>query len=260
VLLALDVGNSQIFGGVYSGEDLKITFRRTSSIRASSDEFGTFFRATLRENSIDPETIDMAAICSVVPDAVHSLRNCFRKYFRFEPFLLQPGAKTGLKIRYRNPLEVGADKIANAIGAIARFPGRNLLIVDFGTATTLCAVTKDKEYLGGIITPGMNTSMAALESKTARLPAVEILRPPEVLGRSTVESIQSGLYYGTLATVRSLVASVTKEHFPKEEPVVVATGGFGRLFEEEHLFDLFVPELPLIGLRRAVELSQLERK
>jgi type III pantothenate kinase len=260
MLLTLDVGNSQIFGGVYGGEDLKITFRRTSSVRASSDEFGTFFRVTLRENGIEPDEIEMAAICSVAPDAVHSLRNCFRKYFRLEPFLLQPGVKTGLKIRYRNPLEVGADKIANAIGALTRFPGRNLLIVDFGTATTLCAVTKEKEYLGGIITPGINISMAALESKTARLPAVEIVRPSEILGRSTVESIQSGLYYGTLATVRSLAASVTKEHFAKDHPFIVATGGFGRLFEEEHLFDAFVPELPLIGLRRAVELSQVETK
>jgi type III pantothenate kinase len=126
MLLTLDIGNSQVFAGVYDGDSLRTTFRRTSSIRASSDEFATFFRATLRENDIDPEEIDMAGICSVVPDAVHSLRNCFRKYFHFEPFLLQPGVKTGLKIRYRNPLEVGADKIANAIGAVDRFPGRNI--------------------------------------------------------------------------------------------------------------------------------------
>src|ERR1700756_762614 len=221
MLLTLDVGNSQIFCGVYDGEALRATFRRTSSIRASSDEFGTFFRATLRENGVDPQEIDMAGICSVAPDAVHSLRNCFRKYFRFEPFLLQPGVKTGLKIRYRNPLEVGADKIANAIGGIARFPGRNLLIVDFGTATTLCAVTRDKEYMGGIITAGINTSMAALESKTARLPSVEIIRPSEVLGRSIVESIQSGLYYSTLATVQSLAALVTKEYFAQETPLIL---------------------------------------
>src|SRR5438105_5384769 len=200
-----------------------------SSIRASSDEFGRFSRSALRESGVDPEEIDMAGICSVAPDAVHSLRNCFRKYFRFEPFLLQPGAKTGLKIRYRNPLEVGADKIANAIGALSRFPGRNLLIVDFGTATTLCAVTKEKEYLGGIITPGINISMAALESNTARLPTVEIIRPADVLGRSTVESIQSGLYYGTLAAVRSLAASVTKERFAREPALLIGTGGFGRL-------------------------------
>jgi type III pantothenate kinase len=259
MLLCLDVGNSQLFGGVYDGLDLKTTFRRTSSSRASSDEFGTFFRAVLRENGVAPEQIDMAGICSVVPDALHSLRNCFRKYFHFEPFLLQPGVKTGLKIRYRNPLEVGADKIANAIGGLVRFPGRNLLIVDFGTATTICAVTKDKEYLGGIISPGIQTSMAALESKTAQLPSVEIVKPSEVLGRSTVESIQSGLYYGTLATVRSLAAFVTEEHFAREKPVMLGTGGFGRLFQGEQLFDAFVPELPLIGLRRAVELSRQGR-
>jgi type III pantothenate kinase len=155
---------------------------------------------------------------------------------------------------------VGADKIANAIGGVARFPGRNLLIVDFGTATTICAVSKEKEYLGGVITPGIEISMSALESKTAQLPSVEIARPSEVLGRSMVESIQSGLYYGTLASVRSLLALVTEEHFAKEKPAVLGTGGFGRLFTQEQLFDAFVPELPLIGLRRAVELSLLTRE
>jgi type III pantothenate kinase len=260
MLLTLDVGNSQIFCGVYDGEELKTTFRRTSSVRASSDEFGTFFRATLRENGVDPGEIDMAGICSVVPDAVRSLQNCFRKYFGLEPFLLQPGVKTGLKIRYRNPLEVGADKIANAIGALSRFPGRNLVIVDFGTATTLCAVSKEREYLGGVITPGIKMSMEALESQTARLPLVEIVRPAAILGRSMVESIQSGLYYGTLASVRFLAASIVKEHFGGERPLTVGTGGIGRLFKDEDLFDEFVPELPLLGLRRVLELSQSDAK
>ena len=260
MLLCLDVGNSQLLGGVYDGEDLKTVFRRTSSVRASSDEFATFLRGVLRENGIEPGQVSQAGICSVVPDVVHSLRNCFRKYFELEPFVLGPGVKTGLKIRYRNPLEVGADKIANAIGGVEKFPGRNLIIVDFGTATTLCAVTKDKEYLGGIILPGVQISMAALESRTAQLPSVEILRPAEVLGRSTVESIQSGLYYGTLTTVRSLAALVTKERFADEKPMVLGTGGFGRLFEEDQLFDAFLPELPLLGLRKAVEFSQRETR
>jgi type III pantothenate kinase len=260
MLLCLDIGNSQIFAGVYDGEDLRLTFRRTSSIRASSDEYGAFFRTALRENGVEPARVAMAAICSVVPDVMHSLRNCFRKYFGFEPFVLQPGVKTGLKIGYRNPLEVGADKIANAIGAIGRFPGRNLLIADFGTATTLCAVTKKKEYLGGIITPGIYASMELLESKTARLPAVEIVKPAELLGRSAVESIQSGLYFGTLATVKALAAAVADEHFRDSKPVLVATGGFGRLFESEALFDAFVPELALDGLRRAVEFSAAAKK
>lgn len=260
MVLTLDVGNSQVFCGVHHGAELKTTFRRTSSSRASSDEFGIFFRGALRESGVDPEEIEMAAICASAPDAVHSLRNCFRKYFRFEPFVLGPGAKTGLKIRYRNPLEVGADKIANAIGALERFPGRNLLIVDFGTATTLCAVAKDRTYLGGIITPGIQISMAALESETARLPAVEIVRPAEMLGRSTVESIQSGLYYSTLATARFLAERVTGEHFAEDAPMVVGTGAFGRLFEDEGLFDAFLPELPLLGLRRALELAQAEAR
>jgi type III pantothenate kinase len=260
MLLTVDVGNSEIFCGVYEGESLKVTFRRTSSVRASSDELGTFFRVTLRENGIDPAEIHGVGICSVVPDAVRSLQNCFRKYFRLEPFLLQPGVKTGLKIRYRNPLEVGADKIANAIGALSRFPGRNLIIIDFGTATTVCAVGKDREYLGGIISPGVTMSMAGLESRTARLPAVEIVRPTAMLGRSIVESIQSGLYYATFATVRFLAASIASEHFAGEAPLRVGTGGIGRLFEEEDLFDEFVPELPLLGLRRAMELSQVELK
>lgn len=256
MLLCLDVGNSQIYGGVYEGHAPRVTFRRTSSVRASSDELGMFFRMVLRENGIEPDRITMAAICSVVPDALHSLRSAFLKYFHFEPFLLQPGVKTGLKIRYRNPLEVGADKIANAIGALSLFPGRNLLIADFGTATTLCAVSRHKDYLGGIIMPGIHMSMEALESRTARLPTVEIVKPVELLGRSTVESIQSGLFHGTAATIRSLTAAVSETQFGDERPVVLGTGPFGRLFEREGLFDAFVPELPLTGLRRAVELAQ----
>lgn len=253
MLFCLDVGNSQIFGGVYDGDALRFTFRRTSTARASSDEFGLFFRTVLRENGVDPAAITHVALCSVVPDVVHSLRNCFLKYFKVDPFLLQPGVKTGLKIKYRNPLEVGPDKIANAIGALHLYPRRDLVIVDFGTATTLCAVNADAEYLGGIITPGVLISMAALDSSTARLPAVEILKPRDVLGRSTVESIQSGLYYGTLATVRSLAGLIAAEQFGGRPPVILGTGGFGRLFEDENLFEAFLPELPLLGLKRAVE-------
>jgi type III pantothenate kinase len=141
------------------------------------------------------------------------------------------------------------------MGGLEKYPGRNLVIVDFGTATTFCAVTREREYLGGIITPGIYTSMAALESNTARLPAVEIAKPEEVLGRSTVESIQAGLYYGAVATVRWLVKWVTERHFPADPPVVLGTGSFGRLFEGEQLFDAFLPELPLLGLRRAALLA-----
>jgi type III pantothenate kinase len=174
MILSLDVGNTTIHGGVFDGDTLKAQFRRTSEFRASSDELGIFLRSVLRENDIDPTQITHIAICSVVPDAIHSLRNACLKYFKINPFLLQAGVKTGLKIKYRNPLEVGADRIANSIAGTLLYPDKNLLIVDFGTATTFCAITKEKDYLGGVIIAGLKISMEALETKTAKLPSVPV--------------------------------------------------------------------------------------
>jgi len=195
------------------------------------------------------------ALCSVVPAALHSLRGASRKYFRSEPFVLQAGVKTGLKVRYRNPLEVGADRIAGAIAAARRQPGRNLIVVDCGTATTFEVVTAGGDYLGGVILPGVGVSAETLASRTAKLPRVEIARPESVLGRSTVESIQSGLYHGHSGAIRHLVAELTREVFGGERPHVVGTGGFARMFEEERLFDEVVPELVLEGLRQAEMLN-----
>src|SRR3989339_561813 len=193
MILCIDVGNSQIHGGVFNGGELTVQFRKTSRQQFSSDEIGLFLKTVLRENSVDPDSISGISICSVVPDLNHSIRNGCIKYFRIEPFFLKAGVKTGLKIQYRNPLEVGADRIANAIAAMHFYPNRNLIVVDFGTATTFCAISKKKEYLGGIILPGVKISMEALESKTAQLPIVEIKKTDVVIGKSTVESIQSGL-------------------------------------------------------------------
>jgi type III pantothenate kinase len=180
MILCLDVGNSQIYGGVFDNEQICLQFRHTSSSGSSSDQFGIFLRTVLRENEISPESIEHIAICSVVPTLVHSLRNACKKYFGINPFVLQAGTKTGLKIGYRNPVEVGSDRIANAIAAKDLYPGKNLIIVDFGTATTFCAISKQKEYLGGVIIAGMRLSMEALESKTAKLPSVEINVPKQV--------------------------------------------------------------------------------
>ena len=135
------------------------------------------------------------------------------KYFGLRPFLLEPGVRTGLKIRYRNPLEVGSDRIAGAIAAAKLFPGQNAIIVDFGTATTIDALTEDRDYLGGVILPGLRLAMESLDARTARLPKVEIRKPPELLGRSTVESIQAGLYHGNIAILRHLCAEVRAQYF-----------------------------------------------
>ena len=170
--------------------------------------------------------------------------------------VLKPGVKTGLKIAYRDPKEVGADRIADAVGAIKLFPGRNLIVADFGTATTLCAITKHKEFLGGNIIPGVRLAMEALETRTAQLPSVEIVTPSSALGRSTVESIQAGLYWSNVGMVRELVSRITAEVFSDAPPLVIGTGGFAQLFNREKLFDYLVPDLILTGLMEIVRLNE----
>jgi type III pantothenate kinase len=255
VILALDVGNSQIFGGVFEDGTLTVRFRKPTRMPTSSDELGLFLRGVLRENGRDPSGVRQIALCSVVPEIVYSLRSCCRKYFSLDPFVLQAGVKTGLKIRYRNPLEVGPDRIANAIAAAHLYPERNLLIIDFGTATTFDVVRAGRDYLGGIILPGIRISMEALERNTARLPNVEIVPATELVGRSTVEGIQSGLYFGTRAIVRELTREIGDQVFDGVVPLVIGTGGFSRLFERDRLFDVLLPDLILVGLERALSLN-----
>jgi type III pantothenate kinase len=252
MLLCLDIGNSQIFGGLFDGSDLKVQFRRTSQLTSSSDELGVFFRSVLRENNVNPDEITEVAICCVVPDLLYSLRACCQKYFQLEPLVLRPGIKTGLKIQYKDPKEVGADRIADAVGAVTMFPDKNLIVADFGTATTLCAITRNREFLGGNIIPGVRLSMEALEERTAQLPAVEIKPTRQALGRSTVESIQSGLYWSNVGMVRELISRITEEEFATDKPIVIGTGGFAQLFNREKLFDYVVPDLILTGLREIV--------
>jgi type III pantothenate kinase len=255
MILCLDVGNSHIFGGLYEDDELRLSFRKTSGPGASSDEFGLFFRAVLRENGFDPDGVRHVAMCSVVPELVYSISASCRKYFGGPPFVLRAGVRTGLRIAYRNPAEVGADRIANAIAAVRMHPGSNLLIIDLGTATTVDAVSAEREYLGGVIIPGLKMSMTALDRGTARLGTVEIMRPDAVLGRSTAESIQSGLFHGHLGALREISRGIADERFGGGPVRIVATGGFSGLFQNAGLFDDVAPDLPLRGLCAALELS-----
>ena len=255
MILTLDFGNSQLFGGVFGEDGLSVLFRKPSRPTPSSDELGLFLRSVLRENGSDPAAIREVAMCSVVPDAIYSMRSCCRKYFGIDPFILQAGAKTGLKIRYRNPIEIGADRIANAIAASHLYPDRHAVVVDLGTATTFDVLTADRQHLGGVILPGLRTSVEALELKTARLPNVEIVQATELVGRSTIECIQSGLYFGNLAVIRELSAEIRRQTFRGEPSLVIGTGGFSQLFEAAGAFDVVIPELVLLGLRRALALN-----
>jgi len=258
MLICLDIGNTHIHAGVFDGDSLRYQFRKTTHPIGSSDELGVFFAAVLRENGIDPRGVHDVAICSVVPAVLYTVRSAALKYFKATPFVLQAGVKTGLKIRYRNPAEVGADRVANAIAARHRHPGRPLVVVDCGTATTLDVITADGDYLGGAILPGIGVSAEALSSKTARLPSVEIERPKVALGRTTSESIVSGLYHGHVGAIRELCTQLSREAFGEERPVVIGTGGFSRLLADAGLFDQVVPELVLEGLALAQRMNMSE--
>jgi len=257
--LCLDVGNSHIYGGVYESGKAMLTFRKASKLGSSSDEYGLFFRSVLRENGIDPNQVSEIALCSVVPEVVYAISAACQKYFDIRPFILQAGVKTGLKIQYRNPLEVGADRIANAIAGIDMFPGKNLILVDLGTATTLCAVGNDRSYKGGVILPGLKMSMQALESGTSKLGSVEIIRKDTCLGRTTAASIQSGLYFGHLGALQEVMQRIKLEEFGGQRPKVIATGGFAALFGRTGLFDQVVQDLVLRGLLTVLEMNSAEQ-
>ena len=256
MILTLDIGNTTFHGGVFKENELIFQFRKTSQAKGSSDEIGVFLKAVLTTNGIDPDEIKEISLCSVVPDAVYFVRNACIKYFNITPFELKAGVKTGLKILYRNPLEVGADRIANSIAAIQKYPGRNLIIVDFGTATTFCVINKKREYMGGVIVPGINISMESLVQKTAKLQAVEIIERQNVIGRTTAASIQSGLYFGQIGITNEIIGRVTEEAFGGERPFIISTGGFSVLFSNANLFDDVIPDLALLGLKEALAMNQ----
>ncbi len=255
MILTLDIGNTQIAGGLFVDGEIKLRFRKATSSSSSSDELGLFLKAILREHGFAPELVKKISLCTVVPEVLYTTVNACKKYFHCNPFVLQPGVKSSLKIGYKNPLEVGSDRIANAIAATNMFPQQNLVIIDFGTATTLCVVNKDKEYLGGVILAGLRISMEALEQRTAKLPTVEIIKPKQLVGRSTVESIQSGLFFSNLYAVKEMISQIQQNYFQNEKQLVIGTGGFSTLFRDEKIFDQHVPDLVLLGLYKALEIN-----
>lgn len=255
MLLALDVGNTQVFGGIFEADQIHLKFRRTSRDKASSDEYGLFLKQTIRENGIDPDSIQHIVISSVVPDVNHTIASACIKYFGLRPLILEAGVKTGLKILVHNPQELGADRVANAVGASELYHNKNLVIFDFGTANTACIISKNKEYLGGLITPGVRLSMEVLEQRTAKLPIVEIKIPDSMLGKTTIEQIQAGLYYPVAGMVKEVVQEAT-QIFKGEAPFVIGTGGFSKLFENAGIFNVVEPDLVLVGLKKIFHLNK----
>jgi type III pantothenate kinase len=226
VLLAIDVGNTNTVLGAFEGDTLVQYWRVETSHTRTSDEYGIQLRQFFAAEKLDPSRVRHIVVSSVVPPLATTLERMGQRYFGVKPLFVGPGTKTGMPILYENPREVGADRVVNAIAAYARWPG-GLIVVDFGTATTFDAVSPKGEYLGGAICPGISISMDALFRHASKLPRVEFVRPPSVIGRNTVASMQSGLVYGYVGLVDGICERMAAElGFPAK---VVATGGLAAL-------------------------------
>lgn len=247
MLLAIDVGNSNNVIGLFSGEKLLTHWRIRTEWNRTADEYWVLIKEFIIMNNIETETIDDIIIACVVPTLIRTLEEMSRKYFSCDPLIVGPGIKTGIPILYRNPAEVGADRIVNAVAGFEKYGGP-LIIVDFGTATTFDAVSKKGEYLGGAIFPGVQISLEALFKNTAKLPRVDMSVPEHVIGKSTVESIQSGAIYGYVGLIDSMVTRMRAEL--GQNARAIATGGIGQLISSKtETIELFDHFLTLDGLR-----------
>jgi len=221
-LLTIDVGNTNTVLGVHDGEELKAHWRLTTRREQTADEYGILVRSLFAASGVDVGQIQGVALASVVPPLTSVVVTLSRQYLGHEPLVVEPGVKTGMPILYEPPSDVGADRIVNGVAAFAAYGGP-VIVVDFGTATTFDVVTRKGEYVGGVICPGIGISADALFQRAARLPRVDIRNPGRVIGRSTVGSIQSGLYFGYAAMCEGIIQRIRAE---LGEPVrAVATGG-----------------------------------
>lgn len=253
MLLAIDVGNTQTHIGVFDRDRLVHEWRVSTEAKRTADELALLFGGFLRNEDLSfSRAITGVAICSVVPRSTQELRAMTQRYFGYPAVVVEPGVRTGIAILTDNPKEVGADRIANAVGAHAMFEGQAIVVVDFGTALTLDAVSERGEYLGGAIAPGIDTSSTALFQSTAQIRRVELVAPPAAIGKSTVTSVQSGIIFGTAALVDGLVERVSKEL--GGDARVVATGGLAPMVIPHcHRVEVIEPNLTLTGLRLIFE-------
>ena len=263
MLLVLDVGNTNTVLGVFDissgGPARLIAHWRVSTTKTQTvDEYGVLFRNLFAMNRLEFTAVKGTVISSVVPPLDSILREVCERYFQSRPLFIEPGVKTGMPVHYDNPAEVGADRIVNSVAAFENYGGP-CIIVDFGTATTFDVVSKKGEYLGGVITPGIGISADALFSRTARLPRVDVRKPPRVLATNTVNSVQSGLYYGYLGLIDGILERLM--HELGGDVKVVATGGLAPLMGEGSKYIEKVDDLlTLEGLRIIYERNQAHSK
>lgn len=254
MILVFDVGNTNIVMGVYQDEKLVKHWRVRTDCQRTCDEYGVLVKSLFDYDGLQIEEVEALVISSVVPSLTLELEWMSHKYFACRPIQIGPGIKTGLAIKYENPREVGADRVVNAVAAHHKYGG-NLIIVDFGTATTFCVVNEKGEYLGGAIAPGIKISTDALFARAAKLPRVELVKPRSLIGKNTISSMQAGIVYGFVGQVEGIISRMKKEL--GIELKVVATGGLAKIIAREtDTIDIIDDFLTLDGLRFIYELNR----
>lgn len=252
MLLAIDAGNTNIKLGLFQGAELLANWRLATDRSRTADEYGNDVRGLFA--GMDVKQVEAIVITCVVPQLHDTLRVMSERYFELTPLFVDHTTKTGLTILYDNPSELGADRIVNAVAAVEKY-GAPCVVIDFGTATTFNAINSKREYLGGIIAPGLMTAADALFARAARLPRVAIERPKKVIATSTIEAMKSGLFYGYGSLVDGLIERMLEEM--EETPKVIATGGLAELMEHASRYKYQIDEnLTLDGLRIVYELNK----
>jgi type III pantothenate kinase len=254
MLLTIDVGNTNITFGVFDGDTLGPRWRLATDHNRMADEYGILLINLFRHSGIEPSQIHGIALASVVPPLTGTFVEACEKYLGQRPFVIDAGVKTGVRVKYDDPKQVGADRVVDA-AAVQKLYGGPACVVDLGTATTFDAISATGEYLGGAIAPGISIAAEALFQRTAKLPKVDLQRPPAAIGRNTVHSIQSGLLFGYVGMVEGMVARFRAELGPNMK--VIATGGLaGLIANETKVIDVIAPWLTLEGLKIVYELNK----
>ncbi len=255
MLLAIDIGNTSSNFGIFDGDNLKFSWRLTTGIDRSADEYGALLLTLLQRQTLPVPAITGVALCSVVPPLVPVFQEVCHEYLRISPMVVEPGIKTGLRVSVDNPRELGPDRVVNAVAAHHLY-GAPVIVIDFGTATTFDVVSMEGNYLGGAIAPGINISSEALYARTAMLPRIELIHPKQAIGRTTTSAMQSGMMFGYVGLVENIVRRIKQEL--EGEAKVVATGGYAHsLAREIPVIEIVNPDLSLIGLHLIYEMNKI---
>ena len=251
MILLIDAGNTNIVLGISKNDDYIASWRISTDAKKTSDEYAIQVMQLFNQSNLNTNDVEGIIISSVVPNIMHSIENMVRKCFKKDAIVIGPGIKTGINIKYDNPREVGADRIVNAVAAYEIYK-KSLIVIDFGTATTYCAITAKGDYLGGNICPGIKIASDALFERAAKLPRVELEKPRSVICKNTISSMQAGIIYGYIGQVEYIVKRMKDEmkEMGEEVPFVIATGGLSNLiYKETNVIDKVEPRLTLEGLK-----------